>query len=427
MREGPAEPAAARLPFIEFVSMMAALMALNAMAIDIILPRLQEMGAALAVADENARQLTITAYVASFGISQLFFGPISDRFGRRPVLLFGLALYALAGVAAAAAGGFTTLLVMRGLQGIGAGATRVIAVSIIRDTYSGRKMASIMSLAMMIFMAVPIFAPTMGLGIALIAGWRAILVFIAVSGFAIMIWCWLRLPETLRPENRRPLKPQPVFEAFKIVVTTRIAFTYAIATALVFGTLFGFLNSAQQVYQEIYGLGVMFPIAFSAAAIFIAAASFSNARLVERFGMRRLSHSALIGFAIVSGLLWIIAIANGDAVPFWLFFGLTLIIFTQFGFIGTNFTSLSMEPLGHVAGTAASVIGSLQTVVGGLIGAIIGYAYDGTIMPLALGLFVLSLMSVAVVLAAERRNFFGQTQPAAPTEMEPAAAPTGRE
>ncbi len=408
MVENPAGPATARLPYLEFVTMVALLMALNAMAIDIILPALQEMGESLSVADENARQLPLTAYIIWFGLSQLFYGPISDRFGRRPVLLFGLAIYAAACVGAALAGSFTGLLTMRAVQGIGAGATRVIAVAVVRDTYGGRKMASVMSLAMMVFMVIPIVAPMLGQGLLVIAGWRFILVAIAAFGLAMTAWCFLRLPESLAEANRRPLQPARVIEAFHIVITSRAAFGYAIGTALTFGCLFGFLNSAQQIYQEIYGLGALFPVAFSSGAILIAAASFTNSRLVERLGMRRLSHSALLGFVIASALLWAMAVVGKGHVPFLAFFLVTLVAFGLFGFIGTNFNALAMDPLGHVAGTASSVVGFLQTFLGGVIGAGIGYAYDGTVLPLATGFLVLSLLSFGVVALTERRRLFGR-------------------
>ncbi|MGH6925652.1 MAG: MFS transporter, partial [Propylenella sp.] len=238
-----APPAAAALPYAEFVAMIALLMALNAMAIDIILPALQQMGASLSVADENARQLPLTAYVALFGVSQLLFGPVSDRFGRRSVLLIGLGLYALGCVAAALSTSFVMLLAMRALQGLGAGATRVTAVAVVRDTYGGRTMARVMSLAMMVFMAVPIIAPSVGQGIAIIAGWRGIMAFVALSGIGMLAWCWLRLPETLSAAGRRPLQPGPVLEAFRIVVSNRIAAAYAFGTALMYGCVFAFLNS----------------------------------------------------------------------------------------------------------------------------------------------------------------------------------------
>lgn len=410
MIEPSREPAAARLSYAEFVTMVALLMALNAMAVDVILPALQQMGENLSVADENARQLPLTAYIVLFGLSQIVYGPLSDHFGRRPVLLFGLAVYTLACLGAAIAESFTALLVMRAVQGIGAGATRVIAISVVRDTYGGRKMASVMSLAMMVFMAIPIIAPTLGQGILIVAGWRAILVAIALFGVVMAVWCFLRLPETLAEENRRALRLGGVMEAFRIVLTTRVAFAYAISTALIFGCLFGFLNSAQQVYQEVYGLGALFPIAFSSGALFIAAASFANSRVVERLGMRLLSHSALAGFAAISALLCLIAILDDGEVPFWAFYFLNLIAFGLFGFIGTNFNALAMDPLGHVAGTASSVLGFLQTFVGGVLGAAIGLAYNGTVLPLSLGFLILSLMSFATIILTERTRLFGRME-----------------
>jgi DHA1 family bicyclomycin/chloramphenicol resistance-like MFS transporter len=414
MREQSGEPPAARLPYAEFVTMVALLMALNAMAVDVILPALQQMGEALAVADENTRQLPLTAYIAFFGISQIIYGPLSDHLGRRPVLLVGLAIYALGCVGAAASGSFAMLLAMRAVQGIGAGATRVIAVSVIRDTFGGRKMASVMSLAMMVFMAVPIIAPVLGQGILIVAGWRAILLAIAAFGLIMAAWCFIRLPETLAPEKRRPLKAAPVMEAFGIVLTNRIACGYAMSTALIFGCLFGFLNSAQQVYQEVYGLGALFPLAFSSGALFIAVASFTNSRLVERLGMRLLSHSALAGFALTSAVLSAVAFVDQGYVPFLWFYVLMVVALCLFGFIGTNFNALAMDPLGHVAGTASSVLGFLQTFVGGVLGAGIGLAYDGTVLPLALGFLILSLLSFGIIFLTERDRLFGRRTGATP-------------
>jgi DHA1 family bicyclomycin/chloramphenicol resistance-like MFS transporter len=408
MNEGQAGTAAAPISYVEFVALIAFLMAMNSMAIDVILPALQEIGSSLGVADENARQLPLTAYVAAFGLSQLFYGPISDRFGRRPVLLFGLVVYTIGCVGAFLATSYPFFLAMRALQGIGAGAPRVIAISAVRDLYGGRKMASVMSLAMMVFMAVPIVAPAVGQGIMLLAGWRAILLAMGAFGIVTLTWCYFRLPETLAEERRRPLQPRALIEAFRIVLTTRIAFAYGLAAALAFAWLFSFLNSAQQVFQEIYGLGKLFPLAFAIAAALLMAAAFTNSRLVQRLGMRRLSHAALAGFTLISAVLCAAALLTDGHPPFWLFFGVTLAAFFQFGLLGTNFNALAMEPLGHVAGTASSVLGSLQTLLGGLIGALVGYAYDGTLFPLAISMLVLSLASFAIVAVAERGNLFGR-------------------
>ncbi len=399
---------AARLPHGEFVAMIAFLMALNAMAIDVLLPALQQMGESLGVADENTRQFPLTAYIAFFGLSQLVYGTLSDRFGRRPVLLFGLAVYVVGSIGAALAGNFTMLLAMRAIQGVGAGATRVIAISVVRDTFGGRRMASIMSLAMMVFMVIPIVAPTIGQGIMFVTSWRGILVLITAFALGMTVWCFLRLPETLHPEDRRELRVGPVLEAFRIVVSNRVASGYAIGTGLMFGSLFAFINSAQQIYQDLYGLGNYFPLAFAAAAALIAVASFANSRLVERFGMRLLSHSALVGFAAISALLCAIATIDHGHVPFWIFFVCTLVGFGLFAFMGTNFNALAMDPLGHVAGTASSVVSSLQTVVGGVVGAIIGQAYDGTVLPLSLGYLILSVFSFGIIALTEPHRLFGR-------------------
>jgi DHA1 family bicyclomycin/chloramphenicol resistance-like MFS transporter len=367
------------------------------------------MGASLGVEEENTRQLPLTAYVALFGISQLVYGPLSDHYGRRPVLLVGLGIYAFGCLGAAFSVNFGMLLAMRAIQGIGAGATRVIAISIVRDTFGGRRMASVMSLVMMVFMVVPIIAPTIGQGILMVAGWRAILVAIAAFGFVMAAWCVTRLPETLLEKNRRPLRAARVAEAFRIVLTNRVAFGYAVSTALIFGCLFAFLNSAQQIYQQIYDLGALFPVVFSTSAVFIAVAAFTNSRIVERLGMRRLSHAALAGFVGVSALLTLLALLDGGSVPFWLFYVLITGAFCFFGFVGTNFNALAMDPLGHVAGTASSVLGFLQTFVGGVLGALVGYAYDGTLLPLALGFLCLSAASFVILAVTERKRLFGRS------------------
>jgi DHA1 family bicyclomycin/chloramphenicol resistance-like MFS transporter len=410
MSDSPAEHPAARLPHAEFVAMVALLMAPNAMAVDVLLPALQQMGRSLAVADENTRQLPLTAYILAFGASQLLYGPIADRYGRRPVLMLGLAVYVLACMGAAAATGFGWLLAMRAVQGIGAGATRVVAMAVVRDTFSGRRMASVMSLAMMVFMAVPIIAPMFGQALVSVAGWRAILAFMAAFGLAMMAWSAIRLPETLAEAHRRPLRVGPVLQAIRTVLTTPTALAYAAGTALTFGYMFGFLNSAQQVYQGIYGLGWLFPVVFSSAAVLMAAASFTNSRLVGRFGMRRLSHGALVGFIGIGATLSLIAVLSAGHMPFWWFYLLNLVAFGLFGFIGANFNTLAMEPLGHVAGTAASVIGFLQTFAGGVIGALIGRAYDGTVLPLSLGMLVLSAAAFCVLALAVRGNLFGRRE-----------------
>ncbi|MDQ2634661.1 MAG: multidrug effflux MFS transporter [Pseudomonadota bacterium] len=392
------------MPRWEFIALAAALMALNALAIDIMLPALQQIGASLGVEDENHRQYVITAYIAGFGIAQLFFGPLSDRFGRRLPLLLGLAVYVAAAIGAAFAPSFETLLILRFVQGLGAAGTRVITVSVVRDAFGGRAMAEVMSLVFMVFMVIPVIAPGIGQIVMLFSEWHMIFVVMALFALAFTAWAAFRLPETLHPEYRRAFNLRTVAGGFRIVLTNRVSLCYTLATTSVFGALFGFINSAQQVYVGIYGLGVWFPVVFAAIAGMMAVSSFLNAKLVGRFGMRRLSHGALIGFIIVN-TLWFVLSLYGE-LSIYLFVPIFAVAMLHFGWIGSNFNSIAMEPLGHLAGTASSVQGFMQTVGGGVIGATIGQLFDGTTTPLAAGFCGVSLVALAFVLVGERGKLF---------------------
>lgn len=401
------EPIAARHPSRwEFVGLLASFMAINAAAIDIFIPAMQEIGRSLDVADPNSRQLIVTSYLMGFAAAQLFFGPLADRFGRRPVLLAGLTIFLAATVASAFVFDYRILLACRFVQGVGGAATRVIAFSVVRDTYSGRQMASTMSLVMMVFMAMPILAPNIGQIILLFGSWRAIIWGTAAFGLLIMIWAMMRLPETLNPDDRRPLTVRRILGAIRIVVTTRSAFCYTLASSLMFGVLMGYINQAEQIFTERFALGRSFTLWFAATAILMAGVAFVNSRLVQRLGMRRLSHGALLAFIAIAALHFIVVLAVGNAQPFWLFYILVVPMFCCFGFINTNFNALAMEPLGHVAGTASSIIGFCQTMLGGVCGGILGYFYDGTLGPLLAGYLILGGLALGLVFVAERGRLF---------------------
>ncbi len=304
--DASADTSAARLKGMgktEFIAMMAMLMAINALAIDIMLPGLQEIGASLGVASENHRQYVISAYLMGFAVSQLFYGPISDRFGRRVPMFTGLVVYVVSALACVFVPSFTSLLLFRLLQGIGSAATRVITISIVRDVYGGRMMAEVMSLIMMVFMIVPVIAPGTGQAVMLFGNWHLIFIFMAAIASAVLVWVYLRLPETLDPADVRPFTLKSVAQGFKIVLTNRVALCYTLANSFIFGALFGFINSAQQIYVGIYDLGVWFPVAFAGVAVTMAFSSFVNSRFVGRFGMRRLSHGALLAFLGINGVL----------------------------------------------------------------------------------------------------------------------------
>ena len=392
----------------QFIAIMAMLMSINALSIDMMLPGLQEIGQSLGVADENSRQFVITSYLIGMGSAQLFFGPLSDRFGRKMPLIGGLVIYALCAFAIVFVPSFGALLALRFVQGLGAAATRVISVSIVRDIYGGRMMAEVMSLVMMVFMVVPVIAPSIGQLVMLFAEWHVIFLVISIYAFFATVLVVLYLPETLGTERRRPFTIKGIAASFAIVLGNRTALCYALAISFIFGARFGFINSAPQVMVGVFGLGHYFPLVFACFAGLMAVASFVNSRLVGRYGMHRVSHIALLLFVAASAL-WALFSAAGF-LPFWLFAILYGSAMFQFGLIGANFNAMAMEPLGHVAGTASSVIGFMQTIGGALIGAMIGQAFDGTVTPLAFGFLSVSIIGLFFVLLAERGRLFSSDQ-----------------
>lgn len=410
---GPARP----IPRAEFIALIAALMALNALAIDVMLPALPAMGHALNVAHENERQYVLTSYLVGFGLAQLAFGPISDRFGRRMPLMAGMAIYVIAAALAAIAPSFFTLLALRFIQGMGAASTRVIGTSAVRDRFEGRAMAEVMSLIFMVFMAVPVMAPSIGQLLLFSGHWQMIFLFMAGLASLVAIWAYFRLAESLPVERRRPLHPKVIAEGFGLVFSNRSALFYGISSIFVMGGLFGFIGTAQQIYVDIYGLGAWFPVAFAGVAAFMAISSFLNSRIVGRFGIRRVTHAALIWFICVSGI-WLLLAIN-DALPFPLFMLVFALTMFSFGMVGSNTQALAMEPLGAVAGTASSVFGFMQTVGGALIGAFIGSQYDGTVVPTAAGYFIPALIGIGCVLIAEKGKLFGVSAQYKKSEVRP--------
>ncbi|MDP2780575.1 multidrug effflux MFS transporter [Devosia sp.] len=389
----------------EFIALMAALMALNALAIDVMLPALPYMGEALGVTSENERQFVITAFMIGMGTAQLVFGPLSDRFGRRAPLLVGMGIYVIAAFIAVFAPNFTTLLVLRFIQGLGAASVRVIVTSAVRDRYAGREMAEVMSLTFMVFMAVPIIAPGIGQVLLLTGPWQTIFIFMALLASASWLWTFFRLPETLPLDKRRPLTFKGIIEGFRIVFTNRMAISYGLAGTFLFGALFGFISSSQQIYVDIYGLGEYFPVAFAAMAGLMSVSSFTNSRIVRRYGMRRLSHGAMLCFTGFS-IVWL-GFALIGFLPLWLFFSLLAVIMFSFGWAASNMNSLSMEPLGAVAGSASAVFGFIQTVGGAVIGGYIGQLFNNTTIPVAVGYAGMGILSLIFILIAENGRLFG--------------------
>ncbi len=392
------------LGIAELVALTAALMSLNALAIDIMLPALPHVGSDLGVSDPNHRQYIVIAYVWGLGAAQLFFGPLSDRYGRRGPLLVSLVGYAFFGGVCIVSESFAVLVAARTLQGVAAAGARVISLSVIRDLHTGRTMARIMSLVVMVFMAVPMLAPNIGQLVLMVATWRWIFVVLVAFGLFVAGWVSLRLEETLPRERRRPLSVRALWSSYALVFKTRVTFGYMIGSGVLFGGLFSFISSSEQIYSDVYDKQTTFTLYFASVAAVMAVSAFLNSRLVERWGMRPLAHAAVAGYATVSIVLTILLVSGYDTLI--VFHGSMMLIFFFFSFIGPNFNAIAMEPLGEIAGTASAALGFASTMLAGTLGAVVGQQFDGTAVPMAMGMSVLGVTAMAIVAFAESGKLF---------------------
>ncbi|WP_297492621.1 multidrug effflux MFS transporter [Acidocella sp.] len=392
------------LSFFAFVTAIASIQAVEAMSIDMMVPALGKIAGALHVAAGNERQWVITSFVLAFGAAQLLYGLAADRFGRRPVLIFALAVFTLCSFAAALAPSFALLLLARAGQGFGAAGAQVLSVSVVRDCYAGRQMARVMSLSFMVFLTAPIIAPSLGQGLLLLAPWPAIFAFLGIYGGLITLWVAWRLPETQHAEDHTGMNARAFAAAIRLTLANRMSLGYTLAAMLLLGAWLGFINSAQQVFAEVFHVPKLFPLIFAACSVCMAAAALLNARLVDRLGMRRLAHTAMLGFIAMAMLQAGAAISGHD----------TLLTFTliqaammfSFGLLAGNCGAISMEPLGHIAGTAAAVQGFINMLGAALIGIYIGQSFNGTLVPLAIGFAACGILALITVTAAEGGTLF---------------------
>ena len=393
------------LPLFELVALLVAMTSVVALAIDMMLPALDDIAGDLGVMHANDQQFVITSYLSGFGAAQLFYGPLSDRFGRKPVILVSLGFFILASLVCTVSPSYSLLLVARFFQGAAAAACRVIGVAIARDLTSGRRMAEVMSMVMTAFMAVPVLAPTLGQIILTFAPWRWFFGFLIVFGIALIGWLHLRLPETLHADYRVPLRLKSTLAAFRETTRHRLMVGYTLAAMPFFGGLYGFLGTSQQVFVSHFGLSdAHFPLAFAAIAGGIGLTSYANSRLVMRVGQRRLSHGALVAFTAISTVHAIILLAGVDNL--YLFLALLAAAMAFMGLIAANFSALAMEPVGHIAGTASAAYGFVTGVVGAAIGGFIGQMYNGTPVPLIMAQAIMAGIALIVVWFTERGTLF---------------------
>lgn len=398
----------------EFVAMMALMMALNALAIDAMLPALPQIAGALGAPDANAQQYIITYYFIGLGAGSLLHGPLADRFGRRNVILWSLAGYVGSALVSGLSWNWEMLLAMRVLHGLFGAAMGVVATAVVRDRTSGDEMAKLMSMIFLIFMVVPIVAPTVGQAVLWVAPWRWIFLLLAGMGAAMAAWVWLRLPETLNPADAAPIRPASLARNWAKVATHRQAIAYMLGSAIAVGANFGFLNSSQQIISGTFGRADIFTYAFASVAAGMAVANYSNSRLVLRFGARRVSQAALLAFILFSAVQWVLAVTGETLWVFLIVVGLNM---SMIGFIGANFSSIAMEPFGPIAGTASSFQNAARTLISALIGSFIGQMFDGTTLPLAQGYLLCGVAALAVVLWGEKGRLF--TRPNPPRRITP--------
>jgi DHA1 family bicyclomycin/chloramphenicol resistance-like MFS transporter len=394
---------AANIGFLEFVALAAAMMSTQAIAIDAMLPAFPIIVRALHIANENHVQWIVTAYMVGLGCGQLAWGLMSDRFGRRPILIGGLTLYVAAALLAGLAGSFHTLLVWRFIHGLAA-ASMVVARSVIRDLYSGRHMARVMSLTFMVFLMVPIVAPSIGQLILLAAPWRYIFILCGVFAAVVCIWAAVRLPETLHPEYRLTLSVSHIAAAIRLVVSNRASLCYTLAMSVMFAGIMAYVGMVQQIFGEVFHVPNLMPTMFALCAAFMGIAAFLNSRIVERLGMRRISHTALLTYIIITGLHTAIAALGVEQL--WMFVAFQSATMACFALSISNFGAMAMEPVASVAGIGASLQGFVSSLGGALLGAIIGRQFNGTLVPLAAGSLGCGLASLLFVLAAEKGKLF---------------------
>ena len=391
-------------PGLEFIALVALTTSLVAMAIDTMLPALGAMATELGAAHPNDRQLVLSAFFGGLSVGQLLYGPFSDSLGRKPALYFGIGMFVIGNLVCALTHSFDVLLAGRVLTGFGAAGPRIVSTALVRDVYAGRAMARVMSFVSTVFIVVPVLAPSIGQGVLAVTTWRAI--FGGLVVIAVLNWVWfaLRQPETLPRERRVPFSLRTIAHGTVEVFKTPITLGYMLATGIIFAAFISYLSTAQQIFQEQYQLGALFPVFFGMLASTIGVASFVNGRLVMRFGMQRLSRIALLCACALSTIALVGAWLCDGHPPFAAFMAYLLSCFFFNGILFGNFSARAMEPMGHIAGMAAAVTGSVGSMVALAIGTPFGRAYDGTVLPLIAGFTTCGLLALAVTTWAENRT-----------------------
>ncbi len=403
----------ARSPFPlgerELIVMVALVQSLQALAIDAMLPGLPQIAGDLGVTNPNHRQLIVGLFMGGVALGSLIPGPLADRYGRRRILLVGLVCYIAVSIACALVTEFNTMLAIRTIGGFACASMSVVPAAVIRDRFDGDRMARLQSLIAVIFLIVPMIAPTIGQGILALAGWRWIFGMMALMGVLVLVWVWLRLPESLEPANRQPIRAAVIATNMAATFTNRTALGYILASACPLGLIWGWVQCCEQLLGEHFGAGERFPYFFGGMALFMACGNFTNARIVERFGARRVAHTALLVYIGVSALQ--VYLAHLPHESLWQFVPVMALNMMLSGFMSANFSSIALQPFARTAGAASSVQSFVRLVLGTVIGLTVGQSYDQSARPLAYGLLLAGLTSLALILWSERGRLFRRVIP----------------
>lgn len=385
----------------EFVALLAMMISIVALSTDVMLPGLDVIGRDLAVANPNDTQLVISSLFAGYAVGQMLAGPVSDSFGRKRVIYVGYAVFIGGCLLSAYASNFSVMLIGRVLQGLGAAAPRIVSIALVRDEYEGRAMARIMSFVMAVFVIVPAIAPAIGQGVLVVSGWRFMFGLLVAMAVISLVWFAWRQPETLSESARRDFSFGSIMSGIVEACRYRAAVGYTIAAGLIFGAFLGYLSSARQIFQVSFNTGQFFPLYFGVAALAIGAASVLNGTLVMRLGMRLLTQRALVSTTVISAVMLLPLWMMNGVPPLWLFMVWLLANFFCMGILFGNLNSLAMEPLGHMAGLGAALIGSLSTFIALPLGWGIGNSFSGGVMPLVGGFALAGGLSLLVMMWTE--------------------------
>jgi MFS transporter, DHA1 family, multidrug resistance protein len=395
MVDGSADPSFP-MSFSEFITLMAMMVSITALSLDAVLPILSVVGEELSLKDDNQAQYIIGTLLFGLTLGQLLYGPLADSFGRKLSVYIGLLIFVGGSILSFSATSFSVMLIGRFLQGFGAAAPRISSIAIVRDRFTGREMARVMSFVMAVFIFVPVIAPALGELVLSISHWRMIFALFVAMAVFIAAWMTLRLPETLKPHDRHPFNLKEIVKSLKIVVANKQTLGHTVSAGLVFSCLIAYLSCARQIYQDYYHTGHLFAFYFALSALSVGVASLINSAIVRRLGMHRISRFALIVLIGVSTLFLVANLIVSDQVPLSYFMLFAVLAFFTLGLLFGNLNAMAMEPMGHQAGIASSIIGALTSAISTVLGGLVGQAYDMTLIPLTLGFLVMGLAALTI-------------------------------